>query len=145
MINLASIGPFTLAPNESFCFDIAYIYGRSTFGGNLQSVIAMRDVAEYVQFAYNQDYNGWKSYECQENAVASIQEIQPNTIKIYPNPTTGIVTVTLPNNEPFEVYNSLGEQLYDVKKAENQIDLTECANGLYFVKTRYSTYKLLKY
>ena len=143
--NIASIGPFTLPPNESICFDIAYIYGRSTFGGNLQSIVAMRDVAEHVQFAYNQDYNGWKSYECQEKVIASIEESQSKTIKIYPNPITGIATVTLPNNETFEVYNALGEQLIDVKKAENQIDLTECANGLYFVKTRFGSYKLIKY
>ncbi|MEY2924370.1 MAG: hypothetical protein RLZZ337_918 [Bacteroidota bacterium] len=142
---ISAIGPFTLPPNESICFDIAYIYARATFGSNLQSVKSLQDVADHVQFAYNQDYNGWKSYECQENEVASVNEIQKNQINIYPNPTSGIVMISLPLGETFEVYNALGEQLLNVKRSDNQVDLTEYANGIYFVKTRFDTFRLIKH
>ena len=71
---------------------------------------------------------------------AGINEINNAVqISVYPNPTTGsfnLFTSELIKNGSIEVYNSLGEIVYNQKivNQQNTIELTNQANGLYFVK-----------
>lgn len=63
----------------------------------------------------------------------------PNNISIYPNPNNGTFNVSFPsqiNNASIEVYNSIGALVYkqEIINQENSIELSNQANGLYFVK-----------
>jgi hypothetical protein len=56
-------------------------------------------------------------------------------VKAYPNPTSDIVTVTIPNEfvlEKIEMYNSLGQFVAQYNK--NLISVQNLANGNYFLK-----------
>lgn len=58
-----------------------------------------------------------------------------NTVKIFPNPTNDIVTVTIPNEfvlEKIEMYNSLGQ--FVARYSKNTISLQNLASGHYFLK-----------
>ena len=62
-----------------------------------------------------------------------------NNISIYPNPSNGQFNVTvssLQKSSSIEIYNSIGELVYSQKviNEQNTIELTNEANGLYFVK-----------
>ena len=76
--------------------------------------------------------------------IASVEDHQQSTIKIYPNPTTGIATVTLPNNETFEVFTAQGAELQNVKISETQVDLLEYSSGIYFIKSNFGTFRIIK-
>jgi len=54
---------------------------------------------------------------------------------IYPNPTTGIITVTGENLRQAEVFNMLGQQVLSIKGEGNelQIDMAALPAGVYFV------------
>ena len=63
----------------------------------------------------------------------------PNSILIYPNPNNGIFNISISpqiKNAIIEVYNSIGALVYkqEVENQENAIELSNQANGLYFVK-----------
>jgi len=55
-----------------------------------------------------------------------------DNFNIYPNPTTGIITIDIKNLEIIDVINSEGKLVYRGK--ETEIDLSSQPNGIYIVK-----------
>ena len=62
----------------------------------------------------------------------SIAENVVETYNVYPNPTTGAVTVEGENIDYIAVYNSVGQLLNVVKNANNTVDMSAYENGVYF-------------
>jgi hypothetical protein len=62
----------------------------------------------------------------------SINENLVETYNVYPNPTTGAVTVEGENIDYIAVYNSVGQLLNVVKNANNTVDMSAYENGVYF-------------
>jgi hypothetical protein len=62
----------------------------------------------------------------------SIAESVVETYNVYPNPTTGAVTVEGENIDYIAVYNSVGQLLNVVKNANNTVDMSAYENGVYF-------------
>ena len=61
-----------------------------------------------------------------------VEEILSNTYNIYPNPTTGMVTVEGDNIDFVAVYNSVGQLVKVVKTQANVVDMSAYENGVYF-------------
>jgi len=61
---------------------------------------------------------------------------QAENVSIYPNPSSGIVTLTNVEGATIEVINLMGQIIKTVNSSYevNNIDLSEFANGTYFVK-----------
>ncbi|MBI5218086.1 MAG: PKD domain-containing protein [Bacteroidia bacterium] len=59
-----------------------------------------------------------------------------NVIKIYPNPTSGLLYITNAENTTIELANIIGEVLITVKNpsAMNTFDLSKLAKGNYFIR-----------
>ena len=62
----------------------------------------------------------------------NVNEILSNTYSIYPNPTTGMVTVEGENINFVAVYNSVGQLVKVVKTQSNVVDMSAYENGVYF-------------
>ncbi len=65
--------------------------------------------------------------------------LNENQIKIYPNPTNGLVNVAYTSYvNSIEIFNLLGEKIYDTKIFEQEftkeINLTDFKRGFYFIK-----------
>ena len=60
-----------------------------------------------------------------------VNEVNVETITIYPNPTTGLLNVTSNENITIEIYNVLGEQLLNTRR--KNIDISAYDNGMYVV------------
>jgi hypothetical protein len=84
------------------------------------------------------------TYEINFTVATSIDELnQDLNIKLYPNPTNGIVYVSLDVNYmskgSIEIFNSTGSKVYaknlhDQTESVNEIDLSNLPKGMYFVK-----------
>lgn len=76
------------------------------------------------------------------NETLSIDDkaINNSKIKLYPNPTSGMVYISGVNNGTIQVYNSVGKLLLK-KNAHNikSIDLKGYTTGLYFIKIKEET------
>lgn len=74
-----------------------------------------------------------------------INEVTEESIAIYPNPTIGQLTINAKNIERIEIYNLSGLLIESIKQKD--IDLSEQAKGIYFVKiiteSRTETRKIL--
>ena len=67
---------------------------------------------------------------------------------VFPNPTNGSVTVKVPSalEGSIEVYNAIGERIYktDIKEEQLTIDLSQQADGIYFIRIGSVTKKIIK-
>jgi hypothetical protein len=66
-------------------------------------------------------------------------EIQAANIKVYPNPTDGLLNIdlnTLTEDVSIDVFNIVGQQVQSVQNARNlaTLDLSNVSNGVYFVR-----------
>lgn len=59
-----------------------------------------------------------------------------NQVRVYPNPTTGLVQVENAQNASINVYNVIGELVMSVRKASqlNTLDLSGLHNGTYMIQ-----------
>jgi hypothetical protein len=55
-------------------------------------------------------------------------------VNVYPNPTTGIITIENPSMADVTVYNIAGSEVAKAEKNAKQIDLSAFPEGVYFVR-----------
>lgn len=71
------------------------------------------------------------------NVTLSADEFSLENVSIYPNPTTNIVNINLPENvilDNIKLYNSMGQQLnMALNPKENKIDVSSLSSGIYTV------------
>ena len=67
--------------------------------------------------------------------ILGVTENQNNTIKVHPNPSSGIITIDSRNETLTQVvlYNALGKNIIETTATE-QLDISALANGVYFLK-----------
>src|SRR5690606_20464250 len=71
--------------------------------------------------------------ECGTN-VASNNSFEQQTLKLYPNPTNGLVYIEAEDLKGYEVYNLLGQRL--LSGNSEVINLQDLSKGTYIVKVR---------
>ena len=65
-----------------------------------------------------------------------VTEMLTNKISLYPNPTSGVVYVTLDKSFDAVVYNYQGQVVMRLDNNDGQIDMSNLAVGIYFVEIR---------
>jgi hypothetical protein len=65
---------------------------------------------------------------------------------IYPNPTSGPLTIKALDNTKFEVYSQSGQlvKTIEARKGVNETDISELPKGVYIVKSSSESYKIIK-
>ena len=75
-------------------------------------------------------------YQYCSDGVTSIEEWVMSFIKLYPNPTNGVINFNGPIGAFADVYSASGQLLVSTTSGQ-QIDLTSLPNGLYEVVVNY--------
>ncbi len=160
VLRINNEGPFYFA-SELFTQKYGNVHiaiacsGNSVFGGwaELEKVDGKLKIGESATMTVNFTTFGLekgKTYEAKIVCAASnaeelfeaplslriwgedVEEILSNTYNIYPNPTTGVVTVEGDNIDYVAVYNSVGQLVKVVKTQDNVVDMSAYENGVYF-------------
>jgi hypothetical protein len=87
------------------------------------------------------DSLGCDSVSCSfSTAVEEKAPFEDLGVIIYPNPTTGILTIELKNETTgllkIEIYNLLGEKVYNKLVTQNSININHLDNGVYFIQLK---------
>ena len=61
-----------------------------------------------------------------------VEEVLNNAYNIYPNPTSGLVTIEAENINYIAIYNSVGQLVNVVKSENNTVDMSSYDNGVYY-------------
>lgn len=108
------------------------------------------DENDNIVFQYNSDSSKGFRYECNhpgiqsllENpcATVNVDEVRALPITIFPNPSDGHFTITgqfgMDGLDQIIVHDMLGNEVLSTQQAQH-IDLSNCANGVYFVTALY--------
>lgn len=98
---------------------------------------------------YNFGTNTTTSKEAQSSYDETILETN-SQIKLYPNPTTGVVNYSLPNDfvfENVEVYDQNQKSIYFSVENTQKISLENLPSGTYYIifnKNNQHNYKIIK-
>ena len=80
--------------------------------------------------------------------VLSANEVKTSKkeLSIYPNPTSGPLTIKATENTKFEVYSQSGQlvKTIEAKKGVNETDISELPKGVYMVKSPSESYSIIK-
>lgn len=79
--------------------------------------------------------------------VLGVSELEKDHVKIYPNPTTDFVHVTLISKskiEDIEVYDTAGRLVLKTKPESDKIDLRSLPAGVYMISFKNSDIKPIK-
>ena len=75
-----------------------------------------------------------------DDATSIYNAADQNKLKIYPNPTTGVLFLDVLDNSmkisEIEIINITGMTVYHKAESKEQVDVSGFAKGLYFVKVR---------
>ncbi len=112
--------------SDTSLYTTATVYNQHLYvGGAYAGVgnITTRNIAEYI---------------CQ--TTAAINPVAASrTVQVYPNPTGGIINLSVDNlqaESTVRIYNLMGERVYQsvLTNGKNEIDLTGAAKGVYFYR-----------
>ncbi len=83
------------------------------------------------------------SFECEPIVGIVENNIE---ISIYPNPTQNFVNVNISTTAPFHVYSTLGQTLLsgEITPANNQIDFSNLAKGMYYLRLGTETIRVIR-
>jgi len=90
-----------------------------------------------------------KSYfsDC-EPGVGGINDYKPNKVKVYPNPTNSMITVTGFSDQvkQYSILNVLGQQVLSgsITSKITHIDLSELVSNIYFLKINDQVIKIIR-
>ena len=88
--------------------------------------------------------------EC-ENTISSVEQLSDNQLEIYPNPTSGWLSIQSKGFQTttVQIYDLTGKEvvsMYDLR--DNRIDISSLKQGIYWLKTVYNgeafTSKIIK-
>ncbi len=131
--------------------------GASTYTWNTSATTNTIVVSPSVTTTYSvtgTDANGCENTAMITQSVSTcigVNEISyvATEIAVFPNPTKGTLKIVVPENlieSSIEIFNSIGESIYRSKINEKRIDidLSEKASGIYFVRVGNVTKKIVK-
>lgn len=82
--------------------------------------------------------------ECEELHITSIED--NNAIKIYPNPATEYIVISLEHDFAYELFEMSGKRLNFgfFNKGLNSLDVSELTRGIYLLKFKFDNSTLIK-
>ena len=136
VIDLEQTLPYTLNASESFPFTLSP--NMAIGKGQVTTFVFVESNDRRLEFMVSID----------ENLLTTVTEVSVAT-KLYPNPTTGQFTVEGANIDKVEVYNLVGQKVYETengtpkgspterevkRKTEYYLDAAQWNKGIYLVK-----------
>lgn len=142
--SVAATGPFTLAPGDTLCIDLAFIYARAASGGAYASVDALKLRSDSVQAFYDALGLGCRNYPL----MTSVSEpAARGNLRVYPNPATGRVTVEgAQAHEALLVTDMQGRVVLRAQPVQARLvlDASGWAPGAYVLRSGDAAIRMLK-
>jgi hypothetical protein len=102
-------------------------------GDYWDSTLATVQGSPMIRLILDSAYWGTTSYPL---GVINLNKENTDNLNVYPNPSSGILNVSTTNNAPnlqVSIQNAIGEQVMYLPAVNNQIDISQLANGLYML------------
>ena len=127
--------------NGDGCYDLTiYDAGGNGFSGSGVYGLKAGSATLFTGKAFGDHESNEFSYE----VVASADEASITTTSIYPNPTSGIVSIVCDGEQMVTIYNMAGQRVYDgMSNGYLQIDLKAYGAGIYAIQVGNETQRVV--
>ena len=123
-----------LRQNINFVWNQGW-YHTSEFDTDYECAFVIKNSEDEVLYTSGEHFNGiFLTYDndCEHAAVS---EFTGSNVKVYPNPTNGILRVDGEGAMTISVINILGQKMFETTATDNAtIDLNGCESGIYMVR-----------
>jgi PKD repeat protein len=130
---------FTSTGNTTSLDSLTWNFGDNTTGTGKSPSRTYTEEGTYYVCLTVTNVAGTNTF-CDSVTVQSvgIKNLFANNLKLFPNPTQGVVNVVLPNNSDaiIEITNTIGSIVYTEKvknETQHKLNLSELNNGVYFI------------
>ncbi|WP_290835050.1 T9SS type A sorting domain-containing protein, partial [Flavobacterium sp.] len=119
---------------------IASFWQAIPWATNAQVVQFVKQSSDRFNLPTNQYGYGIPDFQMALNmALLDVNELNLNKFKFFPNPTTGFISVSIPNdgsNSKITIYNSLGQTIIEknINQSNATLSLENLNSGVYFYK-----------
>lgn len=123
------------------CYDLTiYDAGGNGFSGSGVYGLKAGSATLFTGKAFGDHESNEFSYE----VVASADEASITTTSIYPNPTSGMVSIVCDGEQMVTIYNMVGQRVYDgMSNGYLQIDLKAYGAGIYAIQVGNETQRVV--
>ena len=131
---------FTYPGSEAYIDSVAWTFGDSTTaaGTTTQHTFAENGTYTVCAIVYNHCSSDTSCIDLEVDGLVSVAPVEkPEELKIYPNPTTG--QLTLKSETPLRSYtlsDLQGRKVAEGKIENNRIDLSGVESGVYLLQVR---------
>lgn len=144
-----SIGSVNLSANASSKLKVYYVSSDSSIAEISGDKLIIKKPGTVTITAYQPGNFLYKPAEpvsqtitIKETGIQESSEI--NNLKIYPNPTNGMIFIDgLKNNTKIDIYSSNGLLIKSLLADSNYLDLTNLKTGIYFLKINNQYFKIV--
>ncbi|MBD3635814.1 MAG: T9SS type A sorting domain-containing protein [Crocinitomicaceae bacterium] len=128
-----SLSESNLAPGDNLCADFAIVYHRNQSLDNIENAQALDGVVDFVQNYFDNNIQ-----PCSSIAVGMNENTGQNVaVEIYPNPTTGNVTLEVDKSGTLEIFDASGKLLETKLLVEGVNSLSfNYTPGIYVLKIK---------
>lgn len=120
-------------------------YSKETYEYiNDEDIIAVNRFSRWNEINENFDNQYREEIICLKNS-SSVNNILANSISLYPNPTSGFITIKTLFNSNYNLIDCIGKEHQKgfLLEGTNFINLNQIKSGIYFLKINNQTYKLI--
>lgn len=112
-----------------------YDFNQGVAGGNNAGETTLNDGTSNVNDGslLNFDLIGNTSNWIGSTIPVTVQEIQKDQVTVHPNPTNGVLFLDDQNIRSVQVFNLLGELVFENSISGNQLDISDLQNGMYIL------------
>lgn len=130
-----SFGPFyDVAPGDTVCLDLAFIFAQDSTGDHLGSVARLKEHAAEVRDWYDQQPASCTDYP----AMAVIDHGRSLGIAVHPNPSQDDLYITIPHptgSVTVRIFDVSGVQVknFSLTQPRTHLDVSDLPSGMYAV------------
>lgn len=102
--------------------------------------LSVNTIQGFNPFSFSKPY---ALYELNATVLSVDNDLRSNGVSIFPNPSSGVLSVESQNSESFRIYNSQGAYI-DSKPTNEMIDISSLKSGMYLIRVADQTFKFIK-
>ena len=135
--NTTKVHNITLAANDCYSIELKDSYGDGWKYGNTQHGLEVFN-GDYTVLFIDGEFGSksLKKFNALTTAALGVSDSTIDKVKVYPNPTTGIVQISTAETVKVTVVDMLGKVVYENASvdAQTQINLSSFQKGIYMAK-----------
>ena len=120
----------------NFIWNHGWYHTTEQYDTDYECAFVIKNADDEVIYTSGEHNDGiFMTYNNDCGGTISVAEVRANNVRLYPNPTDGIVTIEGDGAMHINVLNVLGQKIMETNANDNAtIDLSNCESGIYMIK-----------